>query len=258
MLNVLLAGERSDLAGELTGAEGIEGRLAAERVAQRDVDAAAQHHPGRRGTVADAVDGFARREGPRVAAGEALDRLDLRRTENRKNLIAARLGHAHCNVLYWLLDAARRPRHHNVMRPYIGCACDVPRAAAQPTDTRDASGRFDPKFAKVLPSNRANFGFGGQPGLGQGREPLCARQAHAVPSGRLAVLLAGCTAIARNISAGALTASKASDLPISSFFLPQIEPSRPWYPDHFFFLCLRLWIVRASQPLKVETDVVFN
>ena len=87
--------ELAYLAAELAGTERYHRGLAVQAVAAHDLDLSFDHQPGRRIAHADVVNEFAGRETPRLAAGEALGRLDLLRVEHRKHLVVAIRNRTH-------------------------------------------------------------------------------------------------------------------------------------------------------------------
>ena len=88
-------GELAHLARELTGAKGGNGRLVIETIAANYVDRSLKHQPRRRVTFTRVEDDFARGKIAGRPAREALGRLDLRRIEDGKHLVVARVDEAH-------------------------------------------------------------------------------------------------------------------------------------------------------------------
>jgi hypothetical protein len=89
------AGKLAELAGDVTGAVGGDSDLLVEPVPAHHLDGAREHQPGRRLALADGEDDLTRCEGPLLAAGKALCRLDLRQVEHRKHLVTTGLDETH-------------------------------------------------------------------------------------------------------------------------------------------------------------------
>jgi hypothetical protein len=91
----LAPGELADLARELAGMVGGDGRLAIETIAADDIDRTLEHEPGRRIGHAGVEHHLAGGEIPGRPASEALGRFDLARLKHRKQLVTTGLNYAH-------------------------------------------------------------------------------------------------------------------------------------------------------------------
>ena len=89
-------GQLAEFAADLAGAVAGDRHFMVEPVATHHLDAALEHQPGWGGSLADVEHDLAGREGPRLPAGKALGRLDLRHIEHRKHLMPTGLDHTHC------------------------------------------------------------------------------------------------------------------------------------------------------------------
>ena len=78
----LAPGELAQLAGELAGVMGGDGRLPVEAVTPHDVDRTLEHEPGRRLPLANVEDDVTRGEFARRTARKTLGRFDLPSIEN--------------------------------------------------------------------------------------------------------------------------------------------------------------------------------
>jgi hypothetical protein len=93
------AGKLIHLAGDLAHVMRCDWCLSIEGVPTHDVDRAFQHEPGRRVSLADVEHDLAGRKRARGPAGKTLRRFDLRRVENRENLLASLLDDTHGGFL---------------------------------------------------------------------------------------------------------------------------------------------------------------
>lgn len=90
----LAPSELADLARELAGMVGGNGRLAIETIAADDIDRTLEHEPGRR-IDARVEYRLAGRKIPGRPDGEALGRFDLARLKHRKQLVTTGLNYAY-------------------------------------------------------------------------------------------------------------------------------------------------------------------